>query len=251
MEQEMEINNEEVNILVVEDSLTQAVQLQDILERSSYSVSVVNNGKEALKYLENNTPTMIISDIVMPEMDGYELCRCIKKSEKFKNIPVILLTSLTDPEDIIRGLEYGANNFINKPYEEEFLLARLQYILVNQKLRKEEKSSEITMEIFFRGKKYHLDTGRTQILDILLATYEDVVKKSKELEKTNRELREALETIKSLRGLIPICSFCKNMRDDSGYWQKVEEYIKAHTEVQLSHSICPDCAKKHFPGYKV
>ena len=71
-------------------------------------------GKEALAAIEKHTPTMVISDIVMPEMNGYELCQQIKTDERLREIPVILLTSLSDPQDIIRGMESGANNFIVK-----------------------------------------------------------------------------------------------------------------------------------------
>lgn len=193
---------------------------------------------------------MVISDVIMPEMDGYELCRKIKENENLKDIPVILLTTLSDTTDIIKGLECKANNFITKPYEEEFLIARIEYILMNMDIRKQ-INTEMGLEIYFAGHKHFLDNDRIQILDLLLSTYESAVQKSIQLEKANRELKEALETIKTLNGLIPICSLCKNMRNDSGYWQKVEEYIKEYSQAELRHAICPDCAKKHFPDYKV
>lgn len=63
------------------------------------------------------------------------------------------------------------------------------------------------------------------------------------------QLREAAEKIKTLNGLIPICSSCKNIRDDKGYWQQVEEYIRVHSGIQFSHGICPTCIKKLYPDY--
>lgn len=63
----------------------------------------------------------------------------------------------------------------------------------------------------------------------------------------NRELTKALEEIKVLKGIVPICSFCKKIRDDKGYWQKVETYIEDHSEAEFSHSICDDCMEKHYP----
>src|SRR3990170_9014172 len=128
--------NSGIEILVVEDSPTQAEQLKHILEQHDYSVSVANNGKEALSLINKHKPTIVISDIIMPEMDGYQLCRQIKADENLTNIPVILLTSLSDPEDIVRGLECGADNFITKPYDEKYLLSRIQYILISDELRK-------------------------------------------------------------------------------------------------------------------
>ena len=110
-----------VHILVVEDSPTQAVEIQYLLEKNHFQVTIANDGKQALEVLQQITPTIIISDIVMPEMNGYELCKAIKENVKLKDIPVILLTSLSDPEDVINGLVSGANNFIVKPYDENFL----------------------------------------------------------------------------------------------------------------------------------
>jgi len=80
----------DIEILIVEDSLTQVLKLQYILEQHDYSVAVANNGQEALEYLREHTPALVISDIVMPEMDGYEMCRRIKERESLKGIPVIL-----------------------------------------------------------------------------------------------------------------------------------------------------------------
>ena len=120
-----------VHILIVEDSPTQAVELQYLLEKNHYQVTVANDGKQALEMLRQFTPTIIISDIVMPEMNGYELCAAVKKNDHLKNIPVILLTSLSNPEDVISGLSCGANNFIVKPYAEHFLLSQIRYILAN------------------------------------------------------------------------------------------------------------------------
>src|SRR5882724_9600037 len=93
-----------IEILVVEDSPTQAQQLQHILEQQGYRVTTAANGQQALKAAQNHKPTLIISDVVMPEMDGYELCRRVKADPTLSDIPVILVTTLSDPRDVIRGL---------------------------------------------------------------------------------------------------------------------------------------------------
>ena len=125
-----------MRILLVEDSLTQAEKLKHILEKHSYLVSVAVNGEEALIKLQEVKPMVIISDIVMPKMDGYELCRRLKADSKLKEIPLILLTSLSDPKSIIKGLECGADNFLTKPYKEEFLISRIENVLANQVMRR-------------------------------------------------------------------------------------------------------------------
>ncbi|MFZ3072830.1 MAG: response regulator, partial [Thermodesulfobacteriota bacterium] len=94
-------------ILIVEDSRTQASQLADILIPLGYRISIAYNGKEALVLLKDHKPAIVVADILMPEMDGYELCKAIKSDSKFMDIPVLLLTQLSDPKEIIKGLESG------------------------------------------------------------------------------------------------------------------------------------------------
>jgi PleD family two-component response regulator len=142
---------EAVSILIVDDSPTQLEQLKYILEQNSYNVSVANSGRQALAQIGKKIPTLVITDILMPEMSGYELCQKIKEGEKTKGIPVILLTSLSSTEDVLEGLACGADNFISKPYSEQYLLTNIANILVNAKLRKSEYV-RLGMEIQFGGK---------------------------------------------------------------------------------------------------
>lgn len=184
----------DMKILVVEDSPTQAIRLQHILENRGFEVAVTFNGKAALEYLEKETPTIVISDVIMPEMDGYELCRRMKSDERLKEIPIILLTSLSDPEDIIKGLEAGADNFLTKPYQEKALVSRIQYIIVNKEIRSK-SSSGLGIEIFFAGKKHFLAADRIQIVDLLISSYETAVQNYHELERTNAELTRVNELV--------------------------------------------------------
>jgi len=114
-----------VEILVAEDSPTQAEQLKHLLTEQGYTVRVAANGKQALAAMHQCKPTLIISDVVMPEMGGYALCKEIKSQAELKDVPVILLTSLSKAQDVIKGLECGADNFIRKPYDEKYLLSRV------------------------------------------------------------------------------------------------------------------------------
>lgn len=190
MELELDTKNKPVEILIVEDSPTQAVQLEYTLEQNGFLVSVAGNGNEALALLKKKLPTIVISDVIMPEMDGYQLCENIKKDDSIKDVPVILLTSLSQPEDVIKGLQCGANNFIVKPYEEEHLLSRIQYILANQEIRKV-ATADMGIEIIFSGRKYYITSDRIQIVDLLLSTYESSIQRNRELVMMNTELEKA------------------------------------------------------------
>jgi CheY-like chemotaxis protein/signal transduction histidine kinase/HPt (histidine-containing phosphotransfer) domain-containing protein len=186
-----------IEILIVEDSPTQAMHLRYTLGQHGYTVRVARNGKSALEMMHEKKPTIVISDILMPEMDGYELCQFIRADENLKHIPVILLTQLFDPRDVIRGLLSGADNFVTKPYSEQFLISRIQYILANQELRRN-SITEMGIEIFFAGQKHFITSDRMQILDLLFSTFENAVQRNQELEETNKKLRKALETIETI-----------------------------------------------------
>src|ERR1035441_809013 len=181
-----------VEILIVEDSPTQAEKLKYILEENDFRVVTVCNGQQALEAMRARKPTLVITDINMPEMNGYELCRRIRADEQLGEVPVILLTALSDPEDVFKGLECGADNFITKPYDENNLLARIQYLLANAHLRKREKA-QISMEVFLAGRKHVITSDRAQILNLLLSTYEAAVQK-------NRELAGARDDLAKLNG---------------------------------------------------
>ncbi len=184
----------DVEILIVEDSLTQALKLQYLLEKYDYRVAVAKNGREALDYLKEHTPTLIISDIVMPEMDGYEMCRRIKEKEALKGVPVILLTSLSDPVDVIKGLQCGADNFVTKPYQEDFLISRIKSVLINRELRKT-AFGEWGFKIFFRGDQYTITSDRMQMVDLLFSSFENAVQKNQELKDAIHELKASREAL--------------------------------------------------------
>lgn len=233
-------------LLVVEDSATQALQLRSLLEENGFDVVVANNGAAAISCMDELVPDLVISDILMPKLDGYELCRRIKADDDLKDVPVLLLTQLCEPEDIVKGLESGADNFVTKPYDPKLLLSRIQYILVNNTIRAHPRT-EMGIEVFFAGKRHFINSDRIQILDLLFSTYETSLRQKRELERVNKELKEALDTIDVLHGILPICSHCKKIRDDEGAWTQIEEYIGMHSDVQFSHGICPDCLRKFYP----
>jgi len=186
-----------INILVVEDSPTQAEQLRSLLVDAGYTVSVADNGRKALAVAVVEPPTLVITDIVMPEMDGYELCSAIKAEARLKDIPVVMVTSLAGIQDIAKSLECGADNFIRKPYEPKTLLTRIEYILLNLQLR---KTSKVTMgmEIYMGGKKHFIASGREQIVDLLISTYEEAVHMNEELQQRQLEIARSNRTLNVL-----------------------------------------------------
>lgn len=178
------------SILIVDDNAQNIQVLGTILKNENYDVTVAMEGLEALEYLIKEKPDLILLDVMMPKMNGYEVCRIIKKDKKLKKIPVIFITAKTGSEDVVKGFSVGAVDYISKPFNADELLARVE---------------------------------------------------------THLELSRSREQIKTLEEMIPICSNCKKVRDDDGYWKKVEQYISEKTNSTFSHGICDECAKKLYP----
>jgi len=177
-----------MEILIAEDSRTQLEQLRYILERNGYNVRIARDGKSALEMIRGSKPDLLISDIIMPQMDGYTLCNIIKQDPDLKDLPVMLLTTLSDPQDVIKGLQCGADNFLTKPYNEPFLLSRIKYTLINREIRKNQATSDAGITIVFGGGKYLINSDKMQIIDLLLSTYENAIIKNDELVSANKEL---------------------------------------------------------------
>jgi DNA-binding response OmpR family regulator len=116
-------------ILLVEDEKSMVTLIKYNLEQAGYIFSSVKNGKLALEFCNRNRPDLIISDISMPEMDGYELRENLINNENFRDIPFIFLTAKTQTEDKFRGLGLGVNHFLIKPFEPELLLLTISNIL--------------------------------------------------------------------------------------------------------------------------
>ncbi len=180
----------ETDILIVEDSLTQAAQLQFILEKQGFQVRIAPDGREALNEIERQSPTLVISDIVMPVMNGYELCRFIKQKLEWRHIPVILVTNLSNPEDIIKALECEADNLIRKPYDPGYLISRINNLLSTRQIRQNDRI-QMGLKFRFGGSTYVIDTDRTQILDLLLSTFENAILQTRDLMNAQNDLRLA------------------------------------------------------------
>ena len=175
----------ERSILVVEDSPTQAAHLRLLLEGEGYRVDVVTDGRQGLERAQATLPDLIISDVVMPEMDGYAFCRAVKSAERTRRIPFVLVTERNAPADVIKGLQHGADNFITKPFEDAYLLERVRRIFENLELR---RRGHLDVEVILNagGQQLIINTDKQQIMELLLATLEDLVRMNGRLVEAQR-----------------------------------------------------------------
>jgi sigma-B regulation protein RsbU (phosphoserine phosphatase) len=195
-----------MRILIAEDEPISRRLLETTLTKAGHDVAAVVDGIRALDSIQKEVPDILITDWMMPELDGLELCRRLRGLELPSYVYVIVLTALTQKENITQGLDAGADDYITKPFDRTELLARVR-------------------------------------------AGERVVKLERSLREKNKELSEALAQVKELKGLLPICMFCKKIRKDKNYWQQVEEYLAEHTDADFSHSLCPECLEEHYPDY--
>jgi PAS domain S-box-containing protein len=214
----------DAKILIVEDSLTQAMLLKHLLDERGYRVERAVSGKAALECLTKEIPDLIISDIVMPEMDGFELSRAIKSNKNLCDIPVILLTQLTDPEDVVKGLEARVDFYLTKPYDEEFLLSRVESIVNNPAHQaKEERLTQLEVNLW--GKTYPVSLDPERALSLLASTYENAIqintalhREITERKRVEEELRVTVARLKQMEAIIEISPAVAFVRRASDGW---------------------------------
>ncbi len=199
-------------ILIAEDSPTQAEQLSFMLQQYGCRTMTAANGRIALEMAAQHRPALLITDVVMPEMDGYQLCSAIKSNPELRDIPVLMVTSLAGMQDIAKSLECGADNFVRKPYDFEMLLSRINYILLNRELRQGRKV-EIGMELMLDGKRHFINSEREQIVDLLVSTYEEAVHMNEQLAVQQREIARSNHMIRTLYRIARTLSVANTMQD--------------------------------------
>ncbi len=211
-------------ILIVEDSPTQALVLRHLLEERGYLVDAAASGKEALEILRRHKPTLIISDIVMPEMDGFELTGAIKKDKGLSEIPVILLTALSDPEDVIRGLEAQVDFYLTKPYDDDFLLSKVEAVAsVPAGKKRSGELQELMVNLWDKSWEVRVDPERA--LGLLASTYENAIQINRELQREiserkriEQELRLTMERLREMESIIEISPAVAFVRHATDKW---------------------------------
>ena len=219
-------------ILIVDDSTANLKLLTDTLAPAGYQVLSAESGEQALACVAGRLPELVLLDIRMPGMGGFEVYRRLKARADCRDIPVIFLSAVTEIVQRVEGLKLGAVDFISKPFQVEELLARVQTQLELRRL-------QVQLEQQAAG----LQRANNQ----LQAEMAERTRTEQALREKNAELAAALAKVKLLDGLLPICSACKKIRDDKGYWSQVESYVQEHSQATFTHGLCPDCIKALYP----
>jgi signal transduction histidine kinase len=188
------------SVLVVEDSATQAAALVALLEAAGHTVRAARSAEAALALLADRALVvdLVLSDVLMPGMSGYDFCRALKGDAARRELPVVLLTSLGDPLDIVRGLECGADHYVTKPFGAADLLARLDRVLETHALRRTAPPGA-GIAVTFLGTRLTVTSSPAQILDLLVSSYEELVRSNAALRAAEAEREEALARERTAR----------------------------------------------------
>ncbi len=201
-----------MRVVVIEDSRTQARQIAGVLTREGIEVTLCVDGESGLTSCFASPPDLVVSDIVMPGIDGFEVCRRLKAAEVTRAVPVILLTSLADPTDVVRALSAGADNFLTKPYDAAQLSARVRRLVD----RPADTGAAPTVEV--RGQTFEVRSQPARVLDVLVSSLEAVTARNAELEQSRATTEAALATAEQravqLRGLYEQTQRAVQARDE-------------------------------------
>ncbi|MEZ4526531.1 MAG: response regulator [Desulfobacterales bacterium] len=235
-------NRPEERILAVDDTAVNLHLLKTLLSAQGYTVQSAPGGSHALKYLMDRScelPDLILLDIRMPPPDGYEVCRVLKNEERTRDIPVIFISALNETIDKVRAFSLGGVDYITKPFQADEVMSRIRTHLNLQRMHKVLREKNLQMEKEIAQRKQAEEALRRQSHELR----ENVAEKDHLIS----ELKNAMAEIKTLSGLLPICAGCKKIRNDKGYWEQIEVYIREHADVSFTHGICPECKLRLYP----
>ncbi|MBI3850707.1 MAG: response regulator [Verrucomicrobia bacterium] len=252
-----------MNILIVDDNVTNRELLRAVLETEAHVVLEAADGVDALHLVARQPIDAVISDILMPNMDGYRLCYELRRSDKFRALPFIHYTSTyTSQTDQKLSELVGADKYLTKPVSAPVLLAALQEAVQKsaaaKPARQDNSDTSFIMKQYSEALVQKLEKKNTELEEVMTElhkAYAKLVEANETLEQrveqrtlalrqTNRELTATLANVKELSGLLPICCYCKKIRDGQEYWHKLERYVSRHTNASFTHGVCPDCLER-------
>jgi DNA-binding response OmpR family regulator len=220
----LKMNESGFHLLVVDDDHIGMQMIANLLTREGYKVSFDSRGKQAVDIACREPIDLILLDIMMPDMDGYQVCDILKKDDRTRDIPIIFLTCKTEKKDIIQGFNHGAVDYIIKPFDPAELKVRVHT---------------------------HLELRQARQLASRHAA--EIAEAHDHLLRQNEKLLKAMDEIHTLRSMLPMCANCKKILirsadpEKSDQWMAVESYLFNHMATDISHSICPDCIKALYP----
>lgn len=205
------VAHEKASILLVDDQAFVAEVLRRMFaDEEGLEFHSCLDPAQGIERAAEVQPTVILQDLVMGETDGLEMVRRFRANPPTADVPIIVLSVKEEPETKSQAFALGANDYLVKLPDRLELIARVRY-----------------------HSRACLDRRQRE------QAFADLVE-------ANRKLEEALTQVKQLRGLLPICGYCKRVRDGQNYWNQIESYLASNADVQFTHGVCEDCFDKQL-----
>ncbi len=222
----MDRENSAYKILIVDDIPKNIQILGNILSRENYQIAYAQLGEEALTILEKQLFDLILLDIMMPGMDGYEVCKKLKQQEKTKDIPIIFLTAKADMESIVKGFESGGADYVTKPFSADELLARVKTHIQLNAQKKELKMLNENLEklVDERTKQLNEANKRLQVLDRAKTDFLSII---------SHELRTPLNGIFGLMGLLEKTELDEKQKEYINFLKESSDRLMKFSEIAL------------------
>ncbi|MFN3345252.1 MAG: response regulator [Chloroherpetonaceae bacterium] len=198
-------------ILCIDDEPTHLVLLSQVLAKEGFDIMATSSPEEGLAYCRENRYDAVLTDYQMPSLNGLEFLISLQQFDDAP--PVVILTGHGSEEVAVKAMKFGAIDYIVKDEKKGYL--KLLGVTLRQAI---------------------------ELHEARLASKKMIAEQAKLLS----ELQMALANVKRLSGLVPICSSCKKIRDDKGYWNQIEAYLQENLQMEFTHSICPECLEKLY-----
>lgn len=240
-----------LRVLNVEDSEEDALLLVRELKLGGYDPEVkrVCTPEDMRAALNRRQWDVVISDHVMPGFSGLDALQLLK--DIGIDLPFIIVSGKIGEDVAILAMKAGAHDYILKDKLAR-LVPAIQRELRDAETRRQRRAADEALKKAYEDMEVRVHERTAELFKANEALKGEIGRRAvaeKEREELIRELREALATVKTLSGLLPICAACKKIRDDSGYWNRIEDYICKHSEAEFTHGLCPECAQRLYPDF--
>ena len=216
-------------VLVVDDTPAAQQTIEGMLFKEGYDLAFADSGWECFDYLEQQIPDLILLDVMMPGLSGYQVCQRLKQHDKYKAIPIILLTALNKKEDVLEGLEAGADEFVSKPVSAPEIRARVRNLLKMKKLRDE---LEQTLEFRQDLTRFLVHDMRNPLVSIRLTSELGMMDGD---ERSKESFSKVLEEVQTLQGYVDQMLIAATLEGSNFQLQKAEFPAGAFVAEWLEH----------------
>jgi len=238
-------------VLMIEDSEDDVIFLCREIRWAGYNLTYerVDSRETMEKVLGERAWDVVISDYVMPSFSGLEALEVLRESGQ--DLPFIIVSGKIGEDTAVGAMKAGAHDYILKGNLAR-LVPAIERELKDAETRRQRRLADETLKRAYEELEVKIDERTVELRETNEALKSEIERRKAiqhEREALIDDLKKALAEIRTLSGLLPICSSCKKIRDDMGYWRQIEEYISKHSEAEFTHGLCPSCAKKLYPEY--